>query len=181
MISPVWKHYIGYFRDSLVKIVSVAIVSTGQSITLLLVALIVRYSFDEVFLIGDTNKISLVIIGLLAMILLNIGITLATRYTTRKITTRVISDLRNDLLDKLFQLPRFFFNDVDLARVHTSVVQYTQRLDVMNNTLVARSLPSLVIALGLMGVLLYLNWLFPYKLKLFLINNLLKYNLQQIQ
>jgi ATP-binding cassette subfamily B protein len=158
MNFPAWKYYFEFFRNSLLKIGAVIGLSAGQSLTFLFVAFIVRYSFDDVFAIGEKDRLLLVVLGLASLILLNIGITLGTRYVTRKITTQVICDLRDELLDKLFIFPRSYYSDVDLGRLHAGIVQYTQRLDIMNNTLVARSLPAFVIVIGLLGVLIYLNW-----------------------
>jgi len=67
--------------------------------------------------------------------------------------------LREDLVEKLYSVSRAYFNHADLGGLHTTIVQDTERLDVMSNALVAQVLPALVTCLVLAPVLLILNWL----------------------
>jgi ATP-binding cassette subfamily B protein len=135
------------------------LVSAGQSLIFLTIAYLIRYSFDVAVPAGDTYQLMLIGLGFLLLIGVNLGISLWTNRYTRKITTQVIYDLRNDLLNKCFSIPRSYYSETDQSRIHTSIVQDTQRLDLMNNTLVSRALPSLLIVLGLIIVMIYLNWI----------------------
>ena len=157
MNLSIWKNYLNLFRDSFRKLVFVMVVAAGQSVLFLLIAYYIRYSFDNVIPSGDSLR--LVIISLILIILfgINIGITLWLRYITRKITTQAIYELRNELLLKCISFPRSYYSEADISKLHTNIVQYTQRLDVMNNSIVTGSLPAIVIVVGMIGVLMYMN------------------------
>lgn len=159
MNFPVWKKYLNLFRRSFRKLGFVAFVSAGQSLIFLLVAFLIRFSFDDVIPSGDRYSLIMVSVILLILITLNIAISLWTSKITRKITTQVISDLRDELLIKFVSFPRSYYSEVDTSKLHTNIVQFTQRLDVMNNSIVTGSLPSIVIMTGLIGVLIYMNWI----------------------
>ncbi len=179
-----WQYYLKLYRGSIKRVVFVVLVSAGQSALFLLIAYLVRYSFDQIIVNGDVQ--GLITVGLLLLLVIGINnlITLWTRYITNKTTKMVIYDLRNELLTKCFSLSRSYYSEADLSRLHANIVQNTQRLDVMNNALVAKSLPALVITLGLSGVLLYLNPLLFLVmiltiLPLFAISRMLRGNLQE--
>jgi ATP-binding cassette, subfamily B, bacterial len=158
MNLPAWKQYLQYFRGSLRKLGLVILVSVGQSLIFVLIAYIVRYAFDQLVSSGATSR--LVGIGgvLLFLVALTNGLNLWTRAITRKITTLAICDMRDDLLRKIISFPRTTSTSIDSGRMHASLVQDTQRLDIMNNSIVTKSLPSAVILVGLVSVLIYLNW-----------------------
>ena len=159
MNISIWKEYIKLFRRTFPKMMFVVFVSAGQSLIFLLVAYFARYSFDQV--IPSADRDALVIIGgtLVLLIGINIGISLWTSYLTRKITTQAIYDLRNELLMKFMSFPRSYYNKTDISKLHSNFVQHTQRLDVMNNAIVSGALPSIVIMVGLIGILIYINWI----------------------
>jgi len=163
MNLPAWKSYLMFFRGSIPKLSFVVIISAGQTLIYLLVASLVRYSFDHA--ISSDNRNRLLGVGGLLLLLFGINIvtTLWMRYMTRKITTKVICDLRDELLMKWISFPRAYYLEADVGKIHTSIVQDTQRLDIMNNAIVTGALPAVVIIVGLIGVLVYLNW------KLFLV------------
>jgi len=179
-----WKKYIHLFRRSFRKLGLMVIISAGQSLIYLLIAYLVRYSFDQIISNGERNRL-IVVGGILILIIgINIGITLWARYLTRRITTQVICDLRNELLTKFISLPRSYYTRADLSRLHTSIIQDTQRLDIMNNSIVTKALPSIVILIGLTGALVYLNWaLFAVMiitiLPLFIVSRLAKNRIQE--
>ena len=64
-----------------------------------------------------------------------------TRYVALGATKNAITELRGELLARLYGFRQAFFDRADLGRLHATVVQDTERLDIMANALVAQLLP----------------------------------------
>jgi ATP-binding cassette subfamily B protein len=75
--------------------------------------------------------------------------------TTTKI---VVANIRYDLLSHLYALSRSFYGDGDRGALHATIVQNTERLDMMSNAIVTKMLPSLLAGGSLSAVLIWLNW-----------------------
>jgi ABC-type bacteriocin/lantibiotic exporter with double-glycine peptidase domain len=152
-----WRFYITFYRGTLRGLLLSVVLSAVQSLFVLPVAFLVRYAFDRVIPGGDYR--SLIVLGI-AIFLLNLasnGTTLWTRYLSLRNTKLAIRKLREEILARCFAYSRSFYSEADLGKLHASIVQDTQRLDVMSNAIVALFLPSLIITIGLSGVLLYIN------------------------
>jgi len=80
------------------------------------------------------------------------------RSVTLRTTKVAVARIRFDLLSRLYVLSRTFYSDGDRGGLHTVIVQDTERVDVMSNAIVSRVLPSLLAAIALSCVLLWLNW-----------------------
>jgi ABC-type multidrug transport system fused ATPase/permease subunit len=154
-----WKYYILFYRRLLIPLAASVLISAVQAGLVVPIVLIIRYTFDTIIPSRDTRHIIIAGIILVILTIVNSGITLLTRHLSLKTTKRVILELRNVLLNKCYGLPRSYYTQTDISRLHSSIVQDTFRIDVMSNALVAQFLPSIVIVAGLIGVLLFLNWM----------------------
>jgi ABC-type bacteriocin/lantibiotic exporter with double-glycine peptidase domain len=152
-----WRYYITFYRGALRNLLLSVALSAVQSLFVLPIAFLVRYAFDRV--IPGSDYRSLIVLGI-AIFVLNLasnGITLWTRYLTLRTTKLAIRGVREEILARCYVYSRSYYSEADLGKLHASIVQDTQRLDVMSNAIVALFLPSLIITIGLSGVLLYIN------------------------
>lgn len=159
MNSPAWWYYSKLYKGSYRTLLLSIVASIGQSAFVVPIAFLVRHAFDEVIPAGDLHLIALIGIGILVLSILNSGVTLWTRHLTLKTTKIAIQCFRDELVQKLQVFSRAYYDEADRGKLHTIVVEDTQRLDVMSNALVAQLVPAVFVSLALIAVLIYLNWL----------------------
>lgn len=179
-----WKYFFRLYKGEYRTLIFTIFLSIGQSLLVLPIAFLVRRAFDEVIPSGNLEFLLLIGGGILLLNLSNQGLTLWSRHLTLKTNKRAVNRLRQDLLTMCYSFPRSFYSESDRSRLHAVCVQDTERLDWMSNALVALFLPSLVVCIGLSGVLIYLNWslfllmaaLTPF---LFLASRMMKNHIQE--
>jgi ATP-binding cassette subfamily B protein len=152
-----WKRYTRYYRRSRVPLVIAVALSVAQALLVLPITWLVRFTFDKALPAADLRQLVAVAIALLALSIGGSGLTLLTRSLILRITKRAIAGLRCDLIDRCYDLPRSFYDSADKGHVHNTIVQDTERVDVMSNGLIAQLLPALVTAAALCVVLVFLN------------------------
>jgi ABC-type multidrug transport system fused ATPase/permease subunit len=159
MNTRAWRYYSRFYKRDRLPLLFTFVLSTGQSLLHVPILLLVRYAFDYVIPSGDLPMLAA--IGVLAILLYLIvgGVTLYTRRLVLRISKLAIQGLREEILQKFYTLPRSYYSEADRSRLHTIVVQDTERVDVMTNALVAQLTPSGIIAFVLSLVLIYLNWM----------------------
>ena len=128
-----------------------------QSISLLPIGLIVKYLFDHVHDKTDTNKFLFGLLFSFLLILFNTMVVLYNRHISLTLIKRYVSDLREKLLHKLIFLNANFYVSEDLDKIHSQIVQDTERLDNMAAALLTQLIPAIIVIFGLSGVLIYLN------------------------
>ena len=156
---PAWRDYARFYQGSRQALLFTILVSVGQSLLVLPIAMLVRYAFDTVIPNRDSGLLVLIGAGILLLYVANAGVTLWVRHRTLTLTKIVIRRLREELLAKLYTFSRSYYTDVDRGKLHASIVQDSERLDVMSNALVAQLLPAIVTSVALSAVLVILNWL----------------------
>jgi ATP-binding cassette, subfamily B, bacterial len=158
MNIPAWQYYFRFYRGSLRPLILSVMISIGQSVVALPLVFLVQYAIDRVIPVGNLELLILVGVGIFLLNLTNSALTLWTRYLSLKTTKLAIRALRDELLIKCYDFPRTYYASADLGALHTSIVQDTERLDIMSNAVVAVILPALCVSLGLAAVLIFLNW-----------------------
>jgi ABC-type bacteriocin/lantibiotic exporter with double-glycine peptidase domain len=96
---------------------------------------------------------------LLALYLLGAGLGLWTRFVVLDAVKEGVTTLRTDLLARIYALPRAYFDRADLGRLHSIVVQDSERVDVFAVALFGILLPAVTVSLALAVVLAALNLL----------------------
>ncbi|MBI3119662.1 MAG: ABC transporter ATP-binding protein [Candidatus Hydrogenedentes bacterium] len=155
--AAMWRYFIGLYRGSYPRLSLGVLVSAMQCVLVLPIAFLIKYAFDV--LVPAQNVPGLVTVGaaLVLLQILNSATALWVRHVILNTTKAAIQRLREDLLQRCCLLPRAFFDRADRATLHASIVQDTERLDVMSNALAAMFLPALVISAGLCVILVLLN------------------------
>src|SRR4051794_5485939 len=132
-------------------------VATAQALVLIPIALMVRRAFDTSIPNGDSGEILLIGAATLVLYLLSSALALWARSISLRVTKRAVTELRRNLLARLYALPRSWFDQHDTAKVHGTIVQDSERIDLMANALIGQLLPSAVVAIGLTCAMLVLN------------------------
>jgi len=132
--------------------------STIQSISLLPLGLIVQYLFDHIHEKADIKILTIGILLCLILILFNTIVVLYNKHISLTLIKNFISDLREKLIHKLLFINANFYVSEDLDKIHCQIVQDTERLDNMAAVLLTQLIPSVIVIIGLSGVLIYLNF-----------------------
>ncbi|MGA2038876.1 MAG: ABC transporter ATP-binding protein [Bryobacteraceae bacterium] len=154
-----WRYYWMQFRGSRARLAAVVVASVVASFLFLPVVLLVRVVFDRYLPSGDLRGLVLAAAAILGASVAGAGVAFWIRRTTLEITKNVILELRCRLEERIYQLPRDLFSSGDHLQLHDTIVQDTERIDVMSNAVVAQALPAALVAATLTLVLLRMNWL----------------------
>jgi len=174
-----WRFYFKFYRDSYTRLFFCLFLSCFQTLLVLPITFLVRYTFDSVIPSGNVNILLLVGAVIFLMNVVHNTVTLWTRFLTLNVTKKAIRDLRDELLTRCCACSRSYYTETDRSKLHTKLVQDSERTDWMSNALIPLAMPSFVIVLGLTGILFYLNWklfllVFCFVPILFLVNRKLR-------
>ena len=120
-----------------------------QAALLIPIALIVQEIFNHTIPDGDVGRLILLGGAILALFLGSSALGLLTRWYSVRATKRAVTTLRRELIAKLYALPSAYFDRTDDGRLHATIVQDTERLDVMTNGLIGLVIPAATITLAL--------------------------------
>jgi ABC-type bacteriocin/lantibiotic exporter with double-glycine peptidase domain len=119
------------------------VLSVAQSLALIPIALLVRHAFDQAIPADDVDELLLIGAAILALYLLSLGFGLLGRYVVLNVTKPAVARVRSELIAHVIWLPRGFYDSTDAGRLHSLIVQDTERLDTMAKLLLAVVIPSL--------------------------------------
>lgn len=159
MNTQAWRYYSKFYESAHRPLLLTLVLSTGQSLLHLPILLLVRYAFDDVIPSGHLSLLALIGAVTVLLYLIVGGSTLYTRHLILRTSKLAIQRLRDEMLKRFYTFSRTHYSEADRSRLHTIMVQDTERLDIMTNALIAQLIPSLLSALVLSAVLVYLNWL----------------------
>lgn len=154
-----WRFYWAQYQGSRGRLAGVVVASVAASFLSLPVIWLVQVVFDRYLPAGDLKGVAWAAAAMLAASLAGAAVLFWIRRTTLEITKRVILDLRCRLEERLYGIPRALFASGDHIKLHDTIVQDTERIDVMSNAVVAQALPAGLVAATLTLVLLRMNWL----------------------
>ena len=127
------------------------------------VAWLLRWSFDEAIPHQHTQDLIGVGFALLALRAFSALAAYFSQSMNLTITHQFSASLRRELLDKVFSLPRHYYQGAEPGSVKDILVNETTRVDAMVRALLTQVFPSGVLSLALAVVLVALE------LKLFLV------------
>lgn len=153
-----WLYYFQFFTRYKQKLIATSIGSTIQAFLIIPILLLVRYIFDVVIPEKETGMLILIGLAILGVRLINTSFTLFLRKINIRIVSSIIFRLREDLMQKIYSFSRAFYTREDKRVLHTRIVQDTERISRMTNSLISGFVPSILIALGLCVVLAIFNW-----------------------
>jgi ABC-type multidrug transport system fused ATPase/permease subunit len=160
MIPHTWRRYWQFYQGSRTAVGAAVALGVLQLAAVLPIPLLIRQLFDEAIRKGDTARIVTLVIALASLQLAASAIALAARYVSLRTTKQAIYHLRQSLLAKLYAMPHSWLQHADLVRLHTQVVDDTERVDNMSNVVVAILVPATLSAIALAAVMIVLSpWL----------------------
>jgi ABC-type multidrug transport system fused ATPase/permease subunit len=133
------------------------VASIAQTALLVPIPLVIRHIFDTDLPRGDARGVALGGTLVLVLYMASSTLTLWTRYTVLKATKRAIAKLRCALIAKIYAVPQAFHDRHDAGELHATIVQDSERLDVVANAVAGQMLPAVVVTAGLACVALALN------------------------
>jgi ATP-binding cassette subfamily B protein len=148
-----WRAFARLFEGSRSLVALSLGLALAQSAALVPIGLLLRHVFDHAIPSGDRGGIVLTGAAALALFALAAGLGLLSRYAILTTTKRALSRLRLGLLERIQTLPRAWLDREDLGQVHSTVVQDSERVDMMANALLGFVLPAAVVATALLASL----------------------------
>jgi ATP-binding cassette subfamily B protein len=162
-----WIYYAHCYKRRNSPLVLTIVLCAVQFVFVLPTIYLVQHVFDVVIPRGDLRGVFWDGVAIVACQTVYTFFVLSVRRITLRTTKIAVGGIRYDLVSRLYALSRTFFSDVDRGGLHNTIVQDTERVDMMSNAIVSRMLPSLLAGAALSSVLLWLNW------KLFLVTLLI--------
>ncbi len=155
---PAIRFFVGYYRPRAMRLVVFTLGAALQSLLVLPVLALIRFAFDGAIPRGDVR--ALVRVGLAIILLRALGSAISLVLRSHILTTikGAVTELRRDLITRVYQLSRRYFGSADLAVLQTRIVQDSERVDNLSNTLFSGVVPSAAAAVVLFIVLIALNW-----------------------
>jgi ABC-type bacteriocin/lantibiotic exporter with double-glycine peptidase domain len=154
----IWHSYLSLYRAELKSVGLTIGLVICQSLLIIPITQLVRYGFDRSLPTGNINELLLIGCGILVLNITSNSLNLTARYLCLNATKRVIKKIRVRLINKLYLLPRSYYHYLDRGQLHTILVQDTERVDIMSNGLFCRFIPAVLTSLGLLVILVWMNW-----------------------
>ncbi|MBV8592130.1 MAG: ABC transporter ATP-binding protein [Acetobacteraceae bacterium] len=122
------------------------------------VLILIRYAFDTAIPKAQITLLLWIGLAIVVTRAVNSAISLYMRALILRITKVAIGQMRIDLVRRLYSLSREFYASADTDAMHTRIVQDTERVDDMSNSLLSAMLPAVFTSAALILVLIFLNW-----------------------
>jgi ABC-type multidrug transport system fused ATPase/permease subunit len=131
--------------------------SFAQVAPLIPVALLVRHAFDELIPRGDER--ALLVTGALIAVLYVVSAALGlwARHTVLEAARRAVTRLRFDVFERLYALPRLFFDRRAAGDVHAVAVLDTERVGMMAAAFAGQVMPGVALMAGLVVLMAVLQ------------------------
>lgn len=153
-----WRYFYGFLKKDRNKLVLTSLGFVAASYLILPTLWLVKHVFDVAI---PQKQISTFFLAGGAIFLIRIINSTTTLYL-RKLNINTVSngifELRKNLTNKIFVLSRAYLDREDLSVLQTRIVQDTERISRMGTSIIGGLFPALLVSIGLIGVLLYLNW-----------------------
>ena len=153
-----WAYYASCYKRRNSPLVLTILLCAVQFVFVLPTIYLVRHVFDVVIPKGDLRGVFWDGVAIVVCQTIYTFFVLWVRRITLRTTKIAVGGIRFDLVSRLYALSRTFFSDVDRGGLHNTIVQDTERVDMMSNAIVSRMLPSLLAAAALSLILIWLNW-----------------------
>ncbi|HEY5545544.1 MAG TPA: ABC transporter ATP-binding protein [Gemmatimonadaceae bacterium] len=152
------RMFLGYYRSRVARLLAFTAGASLQSLLVLPVLVLIKFAFDRAIPAGDVA--ALVRIGVTIILIRVAGtlLSLAMRSHVLHTIKGAVTELRRDLVSRLYRLSHGYFASADLAVLHTRIVQDSERVDHLSNTIFSGVVPALVASLVLFVVLIVLSW-----------------------
>lgn len=150
--------FLSYYRPRSRRLVLFTLGASANSLLVLPVLWLIRHAFDVVIPGGDVRGLVFLGVAILGLRAVASALSLVLRSHILRTVKGAVSEMRADLVAHLYGRARAFFSRADAAVLQTRIVQDSERVDNLSNTLFYGMIPALFAALVLVVVLGILNW-----------------------
>lgn len=156
--KPAWMFFYRFIKPDRYRIIWTSVGFIAVSYLIVPTLLLVKHVFDVS--IPEKRLMDFIWVGaaILGLRLINSIATLYLRKLNIDTISNGVFELRKHLTQKIFLFSRSYYTREDLGVLHTQMVQDSERITRMGNAIIASLVPSVLVSLGMMVILLYLNW-----------------------
>ncbi|WP_223248183.1 lipid A export permease/ATP-binding protein MsbA [Sulfurirhabdus autotrophica] len=148
------RYILPYWRVFAVSVVStIAVAATEPALPALLKPLL-----DGSFVNRDQTLIKLIPLLLIGLFLLRGIFTFTSNYTVNWVSTKLVTDLRNLMFQKLITLPTPYYDNASSGEVIANVAFNVSQVTSAGTNVITVLVRDFFTVLGLLGWMLYLNW-----------------------
>jgi ABC-type multidrug transport system fused ATPase/permease subunit len=152
-----WRTLLDLFADSRRTLAASVALSIAQFAVIAPTGYLVGYTFNTLIPKHDATGILLAAGAILLAYLVGSGLALWTRWLVLDASKAAVTSLRGSLLARVYALPRAYFDRADVGRLHSIIVQDSERVDVLSGQLFGLLLPAVIVSIGLAAVLAALD------------------------
>jgi ATP-binding cassette subfamily B multidrug efflux pump len=134
------------------------LLSIGLTLLDLIPPYLTKQAIDRHILVGDLQGIKLLALFLLLILALNFGLQYLQSMVLERLGQRVMHTLRLRLFNHLLVLPLSFYQHNPIGRLVTRATNDIENLNEMVKSLLATLLKDIFLALGILAVLLYMDY-----------------------
>lgn len=148
------RYILPYWRVFAISVLStIAVAATEPALPALLKPLL-----DGSFVNRDQTLIKLIPLLLIGLFLLRGIFTFTSNYTVNWVSTKLVTDLRNLMFQKLITLPTPYYDNASSGEVIANVAFNVGQVTSAGTNVITVLVRDAFTILGLMGWMLYLNW-----------------------
>lgn len=152
------RRFAGLFRDFRWQLAQFLVLSIVAFLAAAPVPFVVKAVFDTAIAEGRTGLLLGLALLMLVLQVVNSAVHVASVYRLLRVTTEVVMRLRQAVFDKLYALSMRRYETTPMTDLHDRVVHETQRVDDMSLHGLSAAVPSSIFAVGILGVLIFINW-----------------------
>ncbi len=153
-----WRYLFRFFYGSWYAIMATTVGSVIQASLIIPILLLIRHIFDVLIPHGRVHGLMWAGAAIVGIRILGTGMTLYLRSINIRIMTTVVFRMREHLMQKVYAFSQAFLLHEDQRLLQTRIVQDTERIANMNNSIFSGALPAVLISIGLIVILIIMNW-----------------------
>ena len=150
-------YYLSFYKTQKQPLLLSLLLSLAQALSLFPIALIIQYLFDNALDARDTKMLFAGLGLAVLLIAINSLLILVNKRISFRVIKQIVCEIREKLLYKILFFDSAYFAEQDLDRVHSEIVQDTERLDNMAAVLLTQVLPGIFLITGVSIFLIYTN------------------------
>ncbi|WP_434777620.1 lipid A export permease/ATP-binding protein MsbA [Neisseria sp. Ec49-e6-T10] len=154
LYKRLFKYLRGYFKIFIVSMISLSLAASTEP----LVAMLTKPLVDEGFVQKNPAAMYWVPLAIIGLFLLR-GVTgFINEYTGSYLSNHLVQSLRQELFAKLLALPTAFYDDHTSGRVVSRITNDVTQITAAGFNVITVTIKDGVTVIGLLGVLLYIDW-----------------------
>jgi len=154
LIRRLWGYVVPYWRRFGLVLLLIPVASASQ----LAQPYLLKLAIDEHIAVGKLEGLTTVAIFFIGALLVQLLATFAELYHLQALGVRSTNDLRMQVFRRVQQLPQRTFHQVPLGRLMTRMTNDIENITEMFAGGVVTMIADFVTLLGIVGVMLWINW-----------------------